>query len=155
MRGLIQRVTRATVTVDGDEVGSIGRGLLVLVGVTHHDTPDDAALLASKVVHLRVFDDATGALNRSALDLMAGGEAIGVLVVSQFTLYGDVRRGRRPSFVRAAAGDEARPLVARVVDAVAAAGLPVAQGQFGAQMAVELINDGPVTIWIDTQELRA
>lgn len=155
MRGLVQRVTRASVTVERAVVGAIDRGLLVMVGVTHNDTPDDAAFLAGKLVNLRIFDDATGALNRSALDLLAGGEAVGVLVVSQFTLYADVRRGRRPSFVRAAPGEVAQPLVSAVIDAVAAFGLPVAQGRFGSEMAVELVNDGPVTIWIDTQELRS
>ena len=155
MRGLVQRVTRASVTVERAVVGAFDRGLLVMVGVTHNDTPDDAAFLAGKLVNLRIFDDATGALNRSALDLLAGGEAVGVLVVSQFTLYADVRRGRRPSFVRAAPGEVAQPLVSAVIDAVAAFGLPVAQGRFGAEMAVELVNDGPVTILIDTQELRA
>ncbi len=155
MRGLVQRVTRARVTVESAVVGSIDRGLLVMVGVTHDDTPDDAAFLAGKLVNLRIFDDATGALNQSALDIMAGGEAVGVLVVSQFTLYADVRRGRRPSFVRAAPGEVAQPLVSAVIDAVSAFGLSVAQGRFGAEMAVELVNDGPVTIWIDTQDLRA
>jgi len=155
VRGLVQRVTRARVTVESAVVGSIDRGLLVMVGVTHDDTPDDAAFLAGKLVNLRIFDDATGALNQSALDIMAGGEAVGVLVVSQFTLYADVRRGRRPSFVRAAPGEVAQPLVSAVIDAVSAFGLSVAQGRFGAEMAVELVNDGPVTIWIDTQDLRA
>lgn len=155
MRGLVQRVSRARVTVAGEEIGAIDGGLVVLVGVTHGDLADDAVLLAGKIVHLRIFDDAKGSLNRSALDLLSAGEVVGVLIVSQFTLYGDVRRGRRPSFVRAAPGDVAQPLVARVVDAVMAWGLPVSQGRFGAEMAVELVNDGPVTIWLDTQELRA
>ncbi len=159
MRVLLQRVGRARVTVAGEEVGAIGRGILALVGVTHDDTTDDAALLAAKVAHLRIFDDATGHLNRSALDLRADATAddsgVGVLVVSQFTLYADARKGRRPSFVRAAPPDQAAPLVDTFATTLRDLGLPVAQGRFGAEMMVELVNVGPVTIWLDTTDLRA
>ena len=154
MRVLVQRVSRAEVRVAGETVGAIGRGLLLLVGVTHDDGSEDAALLAAKVAHLRVFDDDAGQINRSALDLAAAGEEVGVLVVSQFTLYADTRRGRRPSFTRAAPPDLAAPLVARFAAALADLGLRVAKGRFGAEMAVELVNDGPVTIWLDAAELR-
>ena len=154
MRVLVQRVSRAEVRVAGETVGAIGRGLLLLVGVTHDDGSEDAALLAAKVAHLRVFDDDAGQINRSALDLAAAGEEVGVLVVSQFTLYADTRRGRRPSFTRAAPPDLAAPLVARFAAALADLGLRVAKGRFGAEMAVELVNDGPVTIWLDAAEMR-
>lgn len=155
MRALVQRVTRASVTVDDVVVAAIGRGFLVLHGVTHDDQPDDAALLAAKVANLRVFDDDQGALNRSALDLTADpGAEVAVLVVSQFTLYADCRRGRRPSFVRAAPPAVAAPLVDQFAEALRRLGLRVEQGRFGATMAVELVNDGPVTIWLDTVELR-
>ncbi len=155
MRVLLQRVARAAVSVAGETVGAIGPGFLALVGVTHDDTAEDAALLATKVANLRVFDDATGAMNRSALDLLAAGEEVAVLVVSQFTLYADARRGRRPSFVRAAPSPVAAPLVDRFAAALRGTGLPVAEGRFGAEMAVTLVNDGPVTIWLDTADLRA
>lgn len=157
MRVLLQRVSRARVTVKGEEVGAIGRGFLALVGVTHDDGPSDAAMLAAKVANLRVFDDAAVQLNRSALDLAAepGGEGVGVLVVSQFTLYADTRKGRRPSFVRAAPPALAAPLVDRFATELRALGLAVAEGRFGAHMAVELVNDGPVTIWLDTADARA
>lgn len=154
MRVLIQRVSRAEVTVGGEVVGAIGRGLLLLVGVTHDDDEGEAALLAAKVAHLRVFNDAAGQMNRSALDLHAAEEAVGMLIVSQFTLYADARRGRRPSYARAAPGPLAAPLVARVGADLRALGLPVAEGRFGAEMAVSLVNDGPVTLWLDSAELR-
>jgi D-tyrosyl-tRNA(Tyr) deacylase len=112
-----------------------------------------ADLLSRKIAHLRIFDDAEGDLNRSALDLLEAGEPIGMLVVSQFTLYADSRKGRRPSFVRAAPRAIAEPLVDRVAEGLRALGLPVATGRFGAEMQVELVNDGPVTIWLDTAEL--
>ena len=155
MRALLQRVTRAEVSVADETVGAIGPGFLALVGVTHDDTAEDAALLATKVANLRVFDDAAGAMNRSALDLLATGEEVAVLVVSQFTLYADARRGRRPSFVRAAPSAVAAPLVDRFAAVLRVAGLSVAEGRFGAEMMVELVNDGPVTIWLDTADLRA
>ncbi|MGH2557626.1 MAG: D-aminoacyl-tRNA deacylase [Thermomicrobiales bacterium] len=153
MRILVQRVSRARVRVHDETVGEIGRGFLLFVGVTHDDTTEDAVFLAGKVANLRVFDDEAGNLNRSALDLAAAAE-VGVLVVSQFTLYANARKGRRPSFVRAAPPPIAAPLVVQVADELRRLGLPVAQGRFGAEMAVELINDGPVTIWLDTADLK-
>jgi D-aminoacyl-tRNA deacylase len=153
VRVLVQRVSRARVTVAEETIGEIGRGFLLLVGVTLEDTAAAADLLAGKVANLRVFDDARGNLNRSALDLLAAREPIGMLVVSQFTLYADCRKGRRPSFTGAAAPAIAEPLVDRFADGLRALGLPVATGRFGAEMQVELVNDGPVTIWLDTAEL--
>ncbi|HEV2107343.1 MAG TPA: D-aminoacyl-tRNA deacylase [Thermomicrobiales bacterium] len=160
MRVLIQRVSRARVTVDGVETGAIGAGLLLFVGVAHDDTPQDAAFLAGKVAHARLFDDRSGKLNWSALDVAreAGTgdiEPAAMLVVSQFTLYGDLRRGRRPSFTRAAPPDHAAPMVDTFIAALRGYQLRVAEGVFGAEMHVELINDGPVTIWLDTADLRA
>ena len=147
MRALIQRVTRASVTVDGEVVGAIDTGLLVLVGVTHADDDATAARLAAKVAHLRIFDDADGTMNRSLLDV--GGAA---LVVSQFTLYGDTRKGRRPSWVDAARPEHAEPLVAAFATALGGEGIPVETGRFRADMQVELVNDGPVTILLDSRE---
>src|SRR5690606_16970929 len=144
-----QRVSRAKVTVDGDVVGEIGPGLCVLVGVTHDDTERDVEAMAGKLAELRIFPDDEGRMNRSVAEV--GGE---VLVVSQFTLYGDTRRGRRPSFVAAAPGDVAEPLVERVVDGLAARGLGVATGRFGADMDVELVNDGPVTVIVEVPAPR-
>jgi D-tyrosyl-tRNA(Tyr) deacylase len=155
VRVLAQRVTRASVSVDGEIVGSIGRGFLLLVGVTQNDGDAQARLLASKVANLRVFDDEHGNLNRSLLDLAAEDPtSVGVLVVSQFTLYADVRKGRRPSFTDAAPPSVAAPLVEAFAGLLCAAGLQVEQGKFGAEMAVELVNDGPVTIWLDSADLR-
>jgi D-aminoacyl-tRNA deacylase len=153
VRVLVQRVLRAKVTVAEETTGQIERGFLLLVGVTLDDTAAAADLLARKVANLRVFDDADGNLNRSALDLLEAGEPIWMLVVSQFTLYADCRKGRRPSFVRAAPPAIAEPLVDGFADGLRALGLPVATGRFGAEMQVELVNDGPVTIWLDTAEL--
>jgi D-tyrosyl-tRNA(Tyr) deacylase len=153
MRVLVQRVSQARVTVGGETTGETGRGFLVLVGVTLEDSAAAADLLARKVANLRIFDDAEGNLNRSGLDLLEAGEPIGMLVVSQFTLYADCRKGRRPSFVRAAPPAIAEPLVNRFADGLRALGLPVETGRFGAQMQVELVNDGPVTIWLDSAEL--
>ncbi len=144
MRAVVQRVTRASVTVADECVGSIGPGLCVLLGVTHADGPDQAATMARKLAELRVFPDGQGRMNRSVEDL--GG---GLLVISQFTLYGDTRKGRRPSFVAAAPGDVAAPLVDAVVDALRERGLETATGRFGADMAVELVNDGPVTLLVE------
>jgi D-tyrosyl-tRNA(Tyr) deacylase len=152
MRVLVQRVSRARVTVAKETTGEIGRGFLLLVGVTPDDTAAAADLLARKVANLRVFDDAGGNLNRSALDLLGAREPIGMLVVSQFTLYADCRKGRRPSFIQAAPPAIAEPLVERFADGLRALGLPVEAGRFGAEMQVELVNDGPVTIWLDTEE---
>ena len=153
MRVLAQRVTQARVTVTGEVIGAIGPGFMLLVGVTLDDTDAAANLLARKVANLRVFDDADGNLNRSALELLETGEPIGMLVVSQFTLYADCCKGRRPSFVHAAPPAIAEPLVERFADGLREAGLPVETGRFGAEMQVELVNDGPVTIWLDSAEL--
>src|SRR6266699_273107 len=148
MRALLQRVSRASVIVDEQVVGQIGQGLLVLLGVGKKDSEVQVKTLADKIVHLRIFGDDEGKMNRSVLDI--GGE---VLVVSQFTLYADMRRGRRPSFIEAAPPALAEPLVEQFKDALAAYGLTVADGIFGAYMQVELLNDGPVTIWMDSEEL--
>ncbi len=144
MRALLQRVSRASVTVDEQVVGQIGQGLLVLLGVGQDDSEVEVKTLADKIVHLRIFGDDEGKMNRSILDI--GGE---VLVVSQFTLYADTRKGRRPSFTDAAPPAIAEPLVERFQAAVAAYGLKVAGGIFGAYMTIELRNEGPVTIWLD------
>lgn len=154
MRVLLQRVTRARVTVARDVIGEIGRGLLLLVGVNGTDSDDDATYLAEKIINLRVFADAAGAMNRSAVDLHDSGEDVGLLVVSQFTLYADTRKGRRPSFIAAAPPSVAAPLVTAFAARLRERGLPVAEGRFGAEMAVELVNDGPVTIWFDTADRR-
>jgi len=148
MRALLQRVNRASVTVDKQVVGQIGQGLLVLFGVGQNDSEVQVKTLAYKIVYLRIFGDDEGKMNRSLLDV--SGE---VLVVSQFTLYADTRRGRRPSFTEAAPPALAQPLVERFKDALAAYGLTVEGGIFGAYMAVELLNDGPVTIWLDSEQL--
>jgi len=140
----VQRVTRASVAVDGAVVGAIDGGLCVLVGVTHDDDVARAGQLADKLWHLRIFDDADGRPNLSVADV--GG---GMLVVSQFTLYGDTSKGRRPSWLAAAPGDVAEPLVDAVVDRLRALGAPVATGVFGADMAVELVNDGPFTVVVE------
>ncbi len=144
MRALVQRVTEASVTVDSEVVGAIGPGLCVLLGVTHSDDDAVAAKLAAKVAQLRVFDDDDGAMNRSLLDV--GGAA---LVVSQFTLYGDTARGRRPSWVAAARPEQAEPLVDAFTRALAARGVRVASGRFRADMQVALVNDGPVTLMLE------
>jgi D-tyrosyl-tRNA(Tyr) deacylase len=143
VRALVQRVTGARVRVDGSTVGEIGAGLCVLVGVTHDDDSARAAKLAAKVAHLRVFDDDAGAMNRSLLD--TGGAA---LVVSQFTLYGDTGRGRRPSWVAAARPEQAEPLIEAFGRELQALGVRVATGRFRADMQVELVNDGPVTLLV-------
>jgi D-tyrosyl-tRNA(Tyr) deacylase len=137
-------VSRASVTVGDEVVGAIGPGLCLLVGVTHDDDPERSAALARKVWHLRIFDDDAGVMNRSAADV--GGE---VLVVSQFTLYGDTRTGRRPSWMAAARPEVAEPLVEAVVAELRALGATVATGRFRAEMAVELVNDGPVTVLVE------
>jgi D-tyrosyl-tRNA(Tyr) deacylase len=148
MRAILQRVSHASVTVDGKIVGQIGSGLLILLGIGHGDSEAQVKTLAEKIVYLRIFEDEAGKMNRSLLDI--GGE---VLVVSQFTLYADARKGRRPSFTDAAPPSLAQPLVERFQEAIAAHGLRVASGVFGASMQVELINDGPVTIWLDSDQL--
>jgi|SRR5580692_1438774 D-tyrosyl-tRNA(Tyr) deacylase len=145
MRAVVQRVLRAQVKVDAVIVGEIGRGLLVLLGVTQADTETEADYLADKIVGLRIFDDANGKMNLDAFTV--GG---GILVVSQFTLYGDVRRGKRPSFDAAAAPEHARGLYEYFVARIRAAGLPCQTGRFQETMQVELVNDGPVTILLDS-----
>jgi len=147
VRAVIQRVGAARVEVAGNVVGSIGRGFVALVGIARDDSDEDARVVAAKIAGLRVFNDDAGAMNRSLSDV--GGS---VLAVSQFTLYGDVRKGRRPSFVDAAPGDTARPLFDRVVELLRREGLAVETGVFGASMHVELTNDGPVTILIDSRK---
>lgn len=147
MRAVLQRVTRASVKVEGEIVGAIGPGWLVLLGVARGDEDADADRLAEKVVGLRAFEAEQGKMNRSVAEV--GGS---VLVVSQFTLLGDCRAGRRPSFIEAAAPEEADRLYRRFVDRVAALGLPVATGVFRADMKVELLNDGPVTLLLDSRK---
>jgi D-tyrosyl-tRNA(Tyr) deacylase len=149
MRIVLQRVRRGSVTVDGAVTGAVEVGYVALVGVTHGDTPAEAELLARKTAHLRVFEDDAGKMNRSALDVGAG-----VLVVSQFTLYADARKGRRPSFIAAAAPEIAAPLVDYYAERLRAEGIQrVEHGVFGAMMLVEIENDGPVTILLDSSEL--
>ena len=149
MRVVLQRVRHASVTVDGETVGAIGCGLLILLGVAVEDSADQADALADKTAGLRIFADDAGRINESLLD--AGGEA---LVVSQFTLFADVRKGRRPSFTRAARPQAAEPLVARFAQSLREQGIVVATGVFGATMLVESVNDGPCTIVIDSADLE-
>jgi D-tyrosyl-tRNA(Tyr) deacylase len=144
MRAVVQRVSQASVSVDGEVVGSIGRGVVILIGVTQGDGEAEARFLANKVANLRIFADGGGKFNRSALDV--NGEA---LVVSQFTLYGDARKGRRPSFVHAAPPEVAEPLIERFVSFLEENGLHVETGVFGAMMMVKIHNDGPVTIILE------
>jgi D-aminoacyl-tRNA deacylase len=144
MRAVVQRVRSARVLVGDEVVGAIKQGLLVLLGVAPTDTPAEVQWLADKVVGLRIFADAEGKMNRGVAEI--GG---GVLVVSQFTLYGDCRKGRRPSFIGAAAPEIAEPLYEAFLNGIRSLGVPVAAGRFGAMMQVELVNDGPVTLIID------
>lgn len=146
MRIVLQRVTRASVTVDDRVVGSIGPGLLLLVGIRTGDTLKEAQWLVQKCLGLRIWPDEAGKMDRSVLDI--GGS---VLAVSQFTLYGDASRGRRPDFIQAARPDVAQPLFEAFVESLKASGVPVATGVFGAHMDVELVNDGPVTLIIDRE----
>ncbi len=149
MRAVVQRVRRGAVLVDGEIVGSVDTGLVVLIGVTHQDTEAEAQKLAHKIANLRIFEDNAGKMNLSALDVGAG-----VLVVSQFTLYADCRRGRRPSFTNAAPPEIAEPLIEHFVEKLREAGISrVETGVFRAYMLVEIHNDGPVTIILDTDEL--
>jgi D-tyrosyl-tRNA(Tyr) deacylase len=145
VRAVVQRVRRASVSVDDEIVGSIGPGLCVLVGVAHEDSPASAAKLADKIWHLRVLADEDGVMNVAAADAGAP-----VLVISQFTLYGDTARGRRPSWVAAARPEQAEPLVDAVVARLRALGATVETGRFRADMQVELVNDGPVTLLLET-----
>lgn len=146
MRVLLQRVRRASVAIENEPVAQIGHGLLLFVGVGQGDGPAEAEWLARKCAGLRVFEDEEGKSNLSVMDV--GGEA---LVVSQFTLYADTDKGRRPSFISAAAPEVAEPLVDRFATTLAEQGVPVEQGEFGAHMSVELVNDGPVTIWLEKE----
>lgn len=144
MRVLLQRVSRAAVTVDGRETGRIGLGFLVLVGLTNGDSDEQLQWMADKIVGLRLFADTEGKMNLGLVDV--GGA---LLVVSQFTLYGDAQKGRRPSFIQAAHPDVAVPLYDKFVVALRERGVPVQTGEFGAMMQVELVNDGPVTLWLE------
>jgi D-tyrosyl-tRNA(Tyr) deacylase len=145
MRAVVQRVSRAQVAVEGKTVGEIGRGLLVLLGVTHTDTEADADYLAGKIAGLRIFEDPNGKMNLDTAAIEGG-----ILVVSQFTLYGDVRHGKRPSFDAAAPPERARQLYEYFVERIRATGLACQTGQFQEMMQVELVNDGPVTILLDS-----
>jgi D-aminoacyl-tRNA deacylase len=154
MRALVQRVTRASVTVVGSDgesqvTGAIADGLVVLLGITHDDTRAMATKMASKIWTLRILDDDDGVMNRSLADRAAAGDIGAVLVVSQFTLYGDTSAGRRPSWIAAARPEHAEPLVQAVVDELHALGAEVATGRFRTDMKVELVNDGPVTLLIE------
>ena len=150
MRVILQRVSSGSVTVNGTITGAVDQGFVALVGVTHEDTEAEAKLLAKKTANLRVFPDDAGKMNRSALDCDAG-----VLVISQFTLYADMRKGRRPSFINAAAPDQAEPLVQVYAAALQTEGITqVEHGVFGAEMQVAILNDGPVTIILDTADLK-
>jgi D-aminoacyl-tRNA deacylase len=144
MRALLQRVREASVTVGGERVGAIGAGLLVFLGVGQGDGEAQAVALADRIAGLRIFEDEAGKMNRSLLDTHRA-----ALVVSQFTLYADTRKGRRPSFIEAAPPDQARRLIARACDALRTLGVQVQEGVFAAEMQVALVNDGPVTIWLD------
>lgn len=148
MRAVVQRVSKASVRVDGAVVSAIEQGFLILLGVTHDDGEAEAAYLARKISGLRVFEDGEGKLNLGLTEVAGA-----ALVVSQFTLYGDVRKGRRPSFTDAARPEAAVQLYQRFCALLAAESIPVQQGVFQAHMAVELVNDGPVTLWLDTAQL--
>ena len=146
MRVLLQRVTHASVSVEGNVISSIGKGLLILLGVGHRDREDQVRFLSEKVANLRIFQDEQGKTNLSVLDIK--GEAI---VVSQFTLYADARKGRRPSFTDAAPPKIAAPLIERFIELLRAQGVPTQTGKFGDHMSVEIHNDGPVTIWLENE----
>ena len=148
MRAVVQRVSQASVTVDGEVVGAIDHGFLILLGITQADGENEVAYLVRKIAGLRLFEDNVGKMNLGLTDV--GGAA---LVVSQFTLYGDVRKGRRPSFIDAARPEQAAPLYDRFCSLLAAEGIGVQRGIFQAHMAVHLVNDGPVTLWLDTAQL--
>ncbi len=146
MKAVIQRVTQSSVMVDNQKIGAIDRGLTVLLGVAHADSEEDAKYLAAKIAHLRIFEDDQGKLNRSLLDVKGS-----MLVVSQFTLLGDCRKGRRPSFINAAPPDKAEALYGYFVEQVRALNIEVATGQFRAMMQVALVNDGPVTLIVESK----
>jgi D-tyrosyl-tRNA(Tyr) deacylase len=147
MRAVVQRVTQASVRVDGETLGTIDRGFMVLLGVALDDTEDDARFMAAKIAGLRIFDDEHGAMNRALAEVDGA-----ILLISQFTLLGDARRGRRPSFIDAARGEPAEALYERVGALLRESGLRVETGRFGADMAVALTNDGPVTILLDSKK---
>ncbi len=147
MRVVLQKVSRASVSVDGETVGEIGKGVLILLGISREDTEKDASYLVEKSINLRIFEDDDGKMNRSLLDIE--GE---MLIVSQFTLYGDARKGRRPSFIKAALPEDANPLYEFFVDEAKKKTAKVETGKFQAMMDVELINDGPVTILLDSNK---
>ena len=144
MRAVLQRVRHASVKIGGDTIAQIGPGLVILLGIGPADGESEARYLSEKIANLRIFEDREGKINHSLLDI--GGEAI---VVSQFTLYADTRKGRRPSFTQAAPPETASPLVNRFADLLAEQGVPTQTGEFGAHMLVEIANDGPVTIWME------
>ena len=148
MRCVVQRVSEASVAVNGETVGAVGPGLMVLIGVSTEDTDADLKYMTEKVPNLRIFDDENGVMNRSVLDV--GG---GILAVSQFTLYGDARGGRRPSYIRAAKPEEANEMYERLVEAWRAKGIHVETGIFRTDMKVSLVNDGPVTILLDSEKV--
>ena len=147
MRAVIQRVAEASVTVEGETVGTVGKGLLALVGVRIDDSEADSIYIADKIANLRIFEDEQGKMNRSILETGAA-----ALIVSQFTLYGDARKGRRPGFTDAAAGESARPLYELVCEQIASNGVRVERGVFGAHMRIALVNDGPVTLLLDSRK---
>lgn len=149
MRALIQRVKQAEVVVDDTRISGIGPGMLVLLGIQAGDTEKDTGYLVEKIIHLRIFEDDQGKMNRSLKDL-----GLELLVVSQFTLLGDCRKGRRPSFTRAAPPDQAQALYTGFIERAKATGIPTAAGQFQAEMAVSLINHGPVTLMLDTRQMQ-
>ena len=144
MRALIQRVAHGSVRIADETIAEIGQGIVVLLGVGHADGEPQAAYLAEKIAHLRIFEDGEGKMNHSLLDVEGA-----AIVVSQFTLHADTRKGRRPSFVGAAPPDQAQPLVARFAELLSAQGVPTQTGRFGAYMQVEILNDGPATIWLE------
>ena len=148
MRAVVQRVTQASVTVEGETVGSVGPGIMVLIGVAAEDTDKDLKYITDKVMNLRIFDDDNGVMNRSLLDV--GGS---ILAVSQFTLYGDARGGRRPSYIRAAGPEPANEMYERAVAAWRSQGIHVETGRFRTEMKVSLVNDGPVTILLDSEKV--
>ena len=149
MKAVVTRVNSASVSIDGSVCGRIGKGFLILLGVAPEDTPEKCRKLAEKILGLRVFRDENDKMNRSLADV--GG---GLLIVSQFTLYGDCRKGNRPSFTGAARPETAIPLYEAFIARCRESGLPVETGEFGADMKVELLNDGPVTLWMDTKDMR-
>lgn len=146
MRAVVQRVKRAAVTVDGESVSSIEKGMMVLVGISTEDTEKDMEYIGNKIVGLRIFEDDGGVMNINAKD--SGSD---IMIVSQFTLYGDGRKGNRPSYIRAAKGDVSEPMYEKLIQYVESKGFSVAKGKFGADMAIDMVADGPVTILLDSE----